>query len=185
MESQRRTADSEKRHLVDRLRGISRRPSAVSSGRYEHGAALVGHIGGLLLACAMEERAEVESNDGASQWPDVGWRFLLRSPANAGSCGPVSGAAITGSLYLGQKHRHGILNHQWHSVPEFHLHPAVVRLSFESWAIGLQHHPQFHAALHLAPAGAGRRPKGDPRAGERLAVRRHLPWELRCSVYAS
>src|SRR5258706_14731348 len=119
MESRSRTATGEKHQPVDGVRGISRRASAVSSGRYEHGAAIVGHIGGLLLAGAMEKRAKIESNHGTSQWPDVGRRFLLRSPTNAGSRGPVSPAAITGRVYLGQKHRHGIVDYQWQSVPEF------------------------------------------------------------------
>src|SRR6266853_6125915 len=117
MESRSRRANSEKRQLVDRVRGISRRASAVSSGRYEHGAAIVGHIGGLLLAGAMEKRAKIESNDGTSQWTDVGRRFLLRSLADAGSRSPASRIATTGRLYLGQKHRYRILNHQWQSVP--------------------------------------------------------------------
>src|SRR5712691_3775691 len=100
MEFQHGGANREKHQLVARLRGLARRPSAVSSGRHEHGAAVVRHVGRLLLAGASEERAEIESSDGASEWPDVERRFLLPGPANAGSRGPVSRTAITGRLYL-------------------------------------------------------------------------------------
>src|ERR1700730_7325964 len=125
MEFRPRTATGEKRQLVDGLRGISRRASAVSSRRHEHGAASFCNLGGLLLAVAMEKRTKDKSGGGTSQWPDVGRQLLLRSLANASSCGPVFQTATAGRLYLGQKHRHGILNHQWHSVPEFHLHASV------------------------------------------------------------